>query len=223
MKKIWLFIGLVFAATIAPVQKTDAQIIDIIEEIVKDAIMAVDIGIQKVQTKTIYLQDAQKALENTMQQLHLDDITGWVQKQKDLYSEYYQELVQIKSAISDYQRVKDIINKEAKLVSNYKTAYSLIQRDPHFTSSELSHIYAVYSGIVNQSVQNLDQLTKIIKAFITQMDDAARLHIIDEAGDRIDKNYSDMQQFTQENIQISLERSKDVNDMEMVKMLYGLQ
>src|ERR1700733_14483045 len=98
MKRLFLGLMIGVALTVLPASKADAQIIDIIEEAIKDAIMAVDLGIQKVQTQTIYLQDAQKAVENAMQQLHLTDITSWVQQQKDLYSEYYQELWQIKNA-----------------------------------------------------------------------------------------------------------------------------
>src|SRR5579859_745110 len=222
-KRISIVVLLGSIAVFAPVQRTQAQIIDAIEEIIKEAIMAVDLGIQKVQTQTVYLQDAQKAVENAMQQLHLDDITGWVQKQKDLYSEYYQELWQIKNAISAYQRVKDIIDKEAQLVSDYKKAYALIQQDSHFSADEISHIYNIYSGMINQSVENLNQITVVINAFVTQMSDADRLRIIDGAGERIDKNYDDCRQFTQENIMLSLERSKDLNDLETVKKLYGIQ
>jgi len=222
-KRISIVVLLGSIAVFAPVQRTQAQIIDAIEEIIKEAIMAVDLGIQKVQTQTVYLQDAQKAVENAMQQLHLNDITGWVQKQKDLYSEYYQELWQIKNAISAYQRVKDIIDKEAQLVSDYKKAYALIQQDNHFSADEISHIYNIYSGMINQSVENLNQITVVINAFVTQMSDADRLRIIDGASERIDKNYDDCRQFTQENILLSLERSKDLNDLETVKKLYGIQ
>ena len=222
-KKLSLVILLLAIALFVPVQKSQAQILDAIEEIIKEAIMAVDLGVQKVQTQTVYLQDAQKAVENAMQQLHLSDITNWVQKQKDLYSEYYQELWQIKSAIAAYQRVKDIIQKESSLVSDYKRAYALIQQDQHFSPDEISHIYNIYSGIINQSIENMDQISVVINAFVTQMSDGDRLRIIDEAGERIDKNYNDCRAFTQQNILISLERSKDVNDMETVKVLYGIQ
>lgn len=69
---------------------------EIIKEGVKKVIRAVDLQIQRIQTKTIWLQEAQKTLENAMQKLHLDEITDWVQKQKDLYSEYFDELWKVK-------------------------------------------------------------------------------------------------------------------------------
>jgi hypothetical protein len=222
MKRIFFGLIVGMTLTVLPSGKADAQIIDIIEEVIKDAIMAVDLGVQKVQTQTIYLQDAQKALENAMEQLHLDDITGWVQQQKDLYSEYYQELWQIKNAISAYDKVVSMIDKQAQLVKDYQTAYAAIKQDSHFSSQEISYIGSVYSGILNQSVANLNQLYLVINALVTQMDDGDRLHIVDAAGARIDQNYSDLHQFTQQNILLSTQRAKDQNDLTQVKLLYGL-
>ena len=52
--------------TVVPAGRADAQIIDAIEDVIKAALMAVDLGIQKVQTETVNLQDVEKALENAM-------------------------------------------------------------------------------------------------------------------------------------------------------------
>ena len=222
MKRLCVILGACMALSILPANKADAQIIDIIEEAIKDAIMAVDLGIQKLQTKTIYLQEAQKAVENTMQQLHLGDITGWVQKQKDLYSEYYQELWQVKNAISAYDKVVSMIDKQAQLVKDYQKAYAAMRHDAHFSSAEISYIGRVYSGILNQSVQNLKQLYLVINALVTQMTDGDRLHLIDGAGARIDQNYNDLHQFTQQNILLSTQRAKYQNNLDQIKMLYGI-
>jgi hypothetical protein len=48
-------------------------------------------------------------------------------------------------------------------------------------------MYTVLTGIMNQSVENVGQITMVINAFVTQTSDADRLRIIDEAGSRIDK------------------------------------
>ena len=49
-----------------------------------------------------------------------------------------------------------------------------------------------------------------------------RLEIINKAGDGIDKNYQDLQQFNNQNIQLSLNRAKDEHEIATVKKLYGL-
>jgi hypothetical protein len=223
MKRV-LFGLLVFGAfLVLPAGRADAQIIDAIEDIIKAALMAVDLGIQKVQTATVNLQDAEKALENAMAQTQLGDITSWVQQQKDLFSGYYQELLQVKNALASYDKVVSMIDKQAQLVKDYQTAWAAIQKDNHFSAQEISYIGNVYSGILNQSIENLKQLDMVITALVTQMSDGSRLAIIDGAGARIDQNYSDLHQFTQQNVLLSIQRSTDANDLNEVKLLYGLQ
>jgi hypothetical protein len=223
MKRFFFGLAACMALAVMPSGRADAQIIDAIEDAIKAALMAVDLGIQKVQTETVNLQDAQKAVENAMQQTQLGDITSWVQQQKDLFSEYYQELVQVKNAIATYDKVVSMIDKQAQLVKDYQTAYAAMQKDSHFSAQEISYIGSVYSGILNQSVENLKQLELVITALVTQMSDGSRLRIIDGAGARIDKNYSDLNQFTQQNILLSLQRAKDQNELDEVKLLYGIQ
>jgi hypothetical protein len=222
MKRIFFGMMLGVALLVVPAGRADAQIIDAIEAVIKAALMAVDLGIQKVQTETVNLQNAEKAVENAMQQTQLGDITSWVQKQKDLYAGYYQELLQVKNAISTYDKVVSMIDKQAQLVKDYQTAYASIRKDTHFSAAELQYIGNVYSGILNQSIENLKQLELVITALVTQMSDGSRLHIIDGASARIDQNYSDLQQFTQQNILLSLQRATDANDVQEVKQLYGL-
>lgn len=93
MKKLILMLGLLLCVTLQP-QKAAAQIpiLEIIKAAIKKVIVAIDLQIQREQNKVIWLQDAQKTLENAMSKLKLDDISKWAQKQKDLYKDYFDEL-----------------------------------------------------------------------------------------------------------------------------------
>ena len=82
---------------------------------------------------------------------------------------------------------------------------------------------SILTGIVNESVQNIKQIYLVINAFVTQMSDGARLRIVDEAGNQVDRNYTDLQLFYQRNMLLSLERAKDENDVAATKALYGMQ
>lgn len=199
------------------------EVISLVQTAIKKVITALDLEVQKLQEQTLVLQDAQKQVENIMHETDLNDITSWVSQEKSLFSEYYQELWTIKQAISTYQKVKDIISKQEQIVSDYKTAYSLLKQDPHFGQTEIMNMYNVYSGILNQSVNNLKQLTMVITSFVTQMDDSHRLKIIDDVGSRVDQNYTDLHRFTQQNVTLSLERAHDENDAAEIRALYGIQ
>ncbi len=225
MKKLFVFLSFVLVGTIVPINKASAQdpITLIIKEGIKKVIKAVDLQIQRNQNKVIWLQNAQKTLENTMSKLKLDEITGWVDKQKTLYKDYYEELQKVKAIVSYYKRIKEITEKQVRLVEEYKRAWGLFKQDKHFNVDELSYMQLVYSGILDESVKNLDQIFIVINSFQTQMNDAKRLEIINAAADRIDVNYNDLKMFNQQGIVMSLQRAKAQNDVDVVKKLYGLQ
>src|SRR3954449_9076295 len=97
----------------APVKAQDA-ITEVIKAGNKKAIRAVDLKIQRLQTKTIWLQNAQKVIENKMAKAHLEEISGWVEKQRTLYADYYSELWKVKSKIAYYDRIKAISSTQKR-------------------------------------------------------------------------------------------------------------
>lgn len=206
-----------------PVETVAAfPIIGLIKEAVKKIILAIDLRIQKLQNKTIWLQNAQKKLENMLSKLKLDEISKWTQKQKDLYKNYYDELTRVKSIITYYQRIRDITQKQVRLVNEYERAWGLFQQDDHFNVEELDYMQKVYSGILNESMKNIDQIFLVLDSFTTQISDAKRLEIINAAADQIDANYDDLSLFNRQNILLSLQRAKTKNDVNAVKKFYGI-
>ena len=202
--------------------RAQAGIVEIIKEGVKKVIKAVDLKIQRLQNKTIWLQNAQKTLENVLSKLKLDEISDWTEKQKEQYQKYFDELAQVKSIITSYQRIRDIIKKQVHLVDEYKRVWQMIQQDSHFTPDEISYMERVYSGILDESIENLDQIQLILKSFMTKMSDAKRLELINNTADQIDTNYSDLVQFNQQNMLLSLQRAKTLTELQEVKKLYEL-
>jgi uncharacterized protein YqgV (UPF0045/DUF77 family) len=220
MKKIIVLLVLCFGLSLAPSMKAHAVIPW--TEIIKKIIKAIDLAVQKLQNKTIGLQNAQKALENTMSKLKLDEITNWVNKQKELYQQYYDELKKVKAIVAYYRRIKTITDKQVQLVGAYKRAFALFKNDRHFTVAEISYMEKVYEGILAASVKNLDQVHMVITSFTTSMTDEARLAIIDGAADALDKNYRDLAQFNTQNKLLSLHRSRDLQEAAVVRALYGI-
>ncbi|MEA9414277.1 conjugal transfer protein TraI [Flavobacterium sp. PL02] len=197
-------------------------IIGAIKTVIKKAIKAIDLRIQRLQNKTIWLQNAQKKLETVLSKLKLDEISDWTQKQKDLYKNYYDELIKVKSIITYYQRIRDISEKQVRLVAEYERAWDLFQKDAHFNSSELDYMQRVYSGILNESLKNIDQIFLVLDSFTTQMSDAKRLEIINSAADQIDTNYDDLMQFNRQNVLLSIQRAKTQRDVNAAKKFYGI-
>jgi len=83
-------------------------------------------------------------------------------------------------------------------------------------------MYRTYTGIIDDSIFNLEQLMLVINSFKTQMSDAKRLEIINKAGEGIDQNYADLKKFNNQNIQLSLNRAKGEHEIQAVRKLYGI-
>ncbi len=224
MKKLLATVGLGLCCMLLPIQETKAQIpiLDIIKAAVKKVIKAVDLQVQRLQNKTIWLQNAQKTLENKMSQLKLDEIKNWVEKQRKLYDDYFQELWKVKAALAYYQRLKDIIQRQVQMVNEYKGAWALFRQDKNFTTEELEYMLNIYTGMMDESLKSMDQLFLVVNAFVTQMTDGKRLEIINTVSDNLEQQFVDMKEFNNQNKMISLQRSAEKGDIEYVKRLYGL-
>ncbi|HWZ15460.1 MAG TPA: hypothetical protein VNW95_09500 [Mucilaginibacter sp.] len=224
MYKIILPISLVAVLMILPEQKANAQFVitEVLKQTVGKIIRAIDLGVQRAQNQTIWLQNAQKVVENELNQMKLSQIAGVNQQQETLFSNYYNELFKVKDIISDYEQVRNITLEQQALVREYQSAWSLTQRDKHFSVTELQYISSVYSGILKASINNLDQLVNLVNSFKTQMSDGKRMELINKTSHNVDQNYYDLKQFNNENILLSLQRANDENDIQSTKNLYGI-
>lgn len=209
--------------TVLPTQKSHAFIWEVIKQGIKKVIKALDLKVQKMQNEVIVLQNAQKKLENAMSKLKLKEIHDWAEKQRKLYSGYYEELRKVKNYIATYKRIRAIMNRQLKLVEEYKSTYQLLRHDRHFSPEEIEQMARVYSGILDESVKNMEQIVLVINSFSTQMSDAKRLEIVSAAADRLDRNLSDLRQFNRQNTHLSLQRSKDQQEVKAMKLYYGIK
>lgn len=224
MKKILAIVGLSVCCMFLSMQKANAQIpiVEIIKQAIVKVIKAADLQIQRLQNKTIWLQNAQKTLENKMSQLKLNEIRDWVEKQRKIYDDYFQELKKAKAALAYYSRVKDIIQQQGQMIQEYKAAWALFRQDKNFTPEELEYIYNIYTGMMDESLKNIDQLFLVVNAFATQMADAKRLEIINTVSDNMEQQYVDLKDFNNQNKMLSLQRAAERGEIEYVRRLYGI-
>jgi hypothetical protein len=209
-KMVWIT-SVMAAAIIARPQNAQAQIpiVGLFTSAIKKAITAIDISVQKMQNKTIALQNVQRQLENSLSLGKLNEISGWVNKEKDLYEGYYQELGQVRQILSDYSEVRQIISRQKQLLSEYRDASALFHADKHFSTEELSYMDNIYGGIMRESIRNLNDVLLTISSFSTQMDDADRLQRIHHASAGMQTNLDHLRQFNRHIAALSFALSKD--------------
>ncbi|WEK36106.1 MAG: conjugal transfer protein TraI [Candidatus Pseudobacter hemicellulosilyticus] len=225
MKKLRNIVMLLFclALVCTPTQKANAGIYEVIKAAVVKAIKALDLAIQRQQNAVIWLQNAQKVLENTLSKLKLGEISDWSERQREQYASYFDELRKVKLLITYYQRIRDISETQLKLVNEYGRVWKLIKDDQHFTAEEVTFMAEVYTGILAETVKNVDQLSLVVNSFRVQMSDAQRLEVINEVAEHVNGNYTDLVRFNAQNGKLRLQRAGSAKEIEMVRLLYGLK
>ena len=224
MKKTTIYILLVGMFAIqSPSVNAQIPVVSLISGIIKKVITGIDLKVQRLQNQTIALQNVEKQAENTLHVNSLTGISGWLNKEKTLYQDYYGDLAKVKTIISNYDEVRRIITQQVQLVGEYEGAYTLAKKDGHFSADELSYMSNIYSGILQESVRNLDEALLAVNSFSTQMTDGERLEMVHGAAINLQKNLNDLRQFNIRTRTLSLARAKDNEDRQAVKALYGIK
>ncbi|MGE9310448.1 conjugal transfer protein TraI [Niabella sp. CJ426] len=222
MKKIFVTAILSLVLALSP-HRSHAIVWKVFTEAVKKALRAADLAIQRLQNKTIGLQNAQKEIENTMSKLKLREISDWAEKQRGLFEKYYDELAKVRNVIASYKKARQIIAGQLQLVEEYRRAWALLRQDKHFTAEEIRYMEQVYSGILTSSLRNVEQLYLVLSDHKTTMTDGKRLELITQAAIGLDENRSDLKKFNNQNFLLRLNRSRDMLDASNTKRIYGIQ
>lgn len=222
MKK-WCCISVIFLLfTIVPTKKSHAIVWVVVKAAAKKVIKALDLQVQRMQNRTIGLQNAQKALENTLSKLKLNEISSWAEKQRAQYSQYYEELRKVRNTIAYYRRIKEIIQQQLALVDEYRATMTRIRSDKNFRPQDLEVMTQVYSGIFNQSLRNIEDLQLVVNSFKTEMSDAARLELIAVAAGKIETNYAELKAYNRSNLLQSMQRTKNTLEVNQLRELYNI-
>jgi hypothetical protein len=223
MKKTALLLGVILALLQVP-GASQAQIpgVSLFTGAIKKVIVALDLKVQRMQNEVIALQNAQKQLENNLSSGKLNEITGWLGQEKELYQSYYQELTRVKAVVSDFELVRKTISQQVQLVGEYKRAWALFSNDRHFKAAELRYMAGIYNGILQESVRNLDELMLVITNAQMRMNDGERLRMISKVAGAIQENLNSLRQFNGQNAALSYHRSRSDAERLQTGKLYGV-
>ncbi|RAJ80119.1 hypothetical protein CLV59_105226 [Chitinophaga dinghuensis] len=140
----------------------------------------------------------------------------------NLHEVFLNGLYSINPAIKNYKRIPDIINYQARIVKEYKTAFNAFRSSNVFSIDEVEYMAAVYGRLTKESLKNIEELTLIITASKLRMSDDERLKGIDRIYIEMEDAWLFLCNFNNQAKMLGLQRAKASNDVEMVKVLYGI-
>jgi hypothetical protein len=139
----------------------------------------------------------------------------------DLHNVYLTGLMAVNPAVRNNPRVGQIMGQQNDIISEYRRYTSLFRQSKTFSNSELAYITQVFNQVVKQSDANIDDLTSATTAGKLRMSDDDRLRAIDRIYNSSTDQLNFLRYFNRKAVMLSLQRSKDLNDTQMLKRLYG--
>lgn len=194
-------------------------IAEVIRQAVKRVIVAVDLQVQRLQNETIALQQAQQKLENLLSKTRLEEIANWSEKQKELYGDYYQSLWKVKQLVAQYQRVREIGETQKELIQLYSSTYKYLRESNQFSAKELELIHTGLGDILNQSILNLDELTRVLKSMGTQQSDASRLDQIHRLDIRMEKDFRNLKRMALQLEGLAKQRTREQTGLKTNRLI----
>lgn len=139
-----------------------------------------------------------------------------------LHEAFLDGLYLVSPTVRKYPRVSDIINDQAQLVSEYRSASGSFRNGGRFNPDELAYMMNIYNNLVSQSLKNLDDLSMIVTDSQLRMSDAERLTAIDRICLESHNQLSYLRHFNEQAAKIAWQRAQGTADRQNVRSIYGL-
>jgi DNA repair ATPase RecN len=149
-------------------------------------------------------------------------IKGISQGNFSLHKTYLDGLLAISPAVAKYKKIVTITENQLQLIKEYKNAYKRFQHDGNFNPDEIEYIGKVYSNLADESAKNLESLLNVVTANKLRMSDDERLKAIDLIDEEMENKLSFLKYFNNNTTVLSLQRTKDRNDLNTSRLLHGV-
>ncbi len=140
----------------------------------------------------------------------------------NLHNVYLTGLMAVNPVVRNNPRVGQIVGQQNDIISEYKRYATLFRQSGSFNGNELNYINNVYNQLVKQSNANIDELANVTTAGELRMSDDDRLRAIDRIYTSSSEQLQFLRFFNRKAVMLSLQRSKDRNDEQTLKELYGI-
>src|SRR5450432_1460123 len=141
----------------------------------------------------------------------------------NLHKAFLDGLLAVSPDVQKYQRLADIIDLQARIVKEYKSAMNRYRQNVHFNPDELEYIGNIYSNLVDKSVKNLENLISVLTAGKLRMNDAERLKQIDGIYMDTRDQFQFLRKFNNGTDLLAVNRSSEANDIQTLRNLHGIK
>ncbi len=140
-----------------------------------------------------------------------------------LHKTFLDALLDVSETVRKYKRIRDIIDYQVKIASEYKSALGRFKASGEFTAEELEYLGSVYTGLIRQTGKSLDELLMVVTAGELRMSDDERITAIDRIYEAVVDQFSFLKAFNGDTALLSLQRKAERAEIKMSRLLGGLE
>ena len=140
-----------------------------------------------------------------------------------LHNDFLSSFKSVNPTIRNYSKVPDIIAFQVKIIQSYKSTYKYVQSISLYSPAEIDFIYRVFTNLINNSSDDLNELITVVTANELEMKDDERLKRIDAIYASIQDKYAFAKNFGDEAKVLAVQKAKDKNNLETSRKLYGIK
>jgi len=140
----------------------------------------------------------------------------------NLHKVFLDGLLAVSPVVKNYQRAADILNIQGNLVSKYRSAWNYFQQKPGFRPEEILLIGQVYSGLLWDSIQDLNDLGTVVTDGTIRASDAERMRQIDVIYNNMSARIAFFDRFTNSTALLLEQRTGAFQEARTVQNLHGI-
>lgn len=140
-----------------------------------------------------------------------------------LHRIFFDKLKTVNPKIKNLAKVADIITLQVQIIKNYQSSYKQIKASQQFSNTEIRYIYSIFSKLLDDTGNNLDELYKVLAADQYQMTDDERIKRIDDLYLEMQSSYVFTQHFSKETLVMAMQRLKEGNEVKQTRDWYGIK
>lgn len=140
-----------------------------------------------------------------------------------LHTGYFDSLKVVNPSIRNYGKVAGIMALQRNILKRQKTAIGQVQQSKAFTATELDYVSGVFSKLLADCGQTIDELTAVTTNGNLQMKDDERLKRIDALYANMQRRYTFVQAFAGDAQTLAASRLYEQQDIENSRAINGIK
>lgn len=177
--------------------------------------------IQQIAALQVYSGYVQKGY--SIAQKGLTTISNIKKGDFSLHRDFFGSLKSINPKISNYAKAADIIALQLEIVQVYKATYKQVQASHLFNAGEVDYTFRVFTNLLSDCADNIDELISVITDGKLEMKDDERLSRIDALYSSMQDKYTFAQRFGEEAKLLAVQRLKEKNDVQTIRTVSGIK